>query len=231
MPNRPEPPGHIALFPLSAVLFPYQQMPLQLFEPRYLKLMEERRDLGPAFGIVLTRRGLEVGDQPDVHDVGTSAHLSRAEQLPDGRWVIVVTGGRTSRVLGVDWRNGYATAEVEWLPLDVWDATAPTRAIAVIAAFESFITSVLATSDHPQPGRVPAEVRELLARDPLAGAYLAGARLPINLWQRQELLELQPGAPRLAGIAAATRREQARLATTGVMTTFSPAPPPAISPN
>ena len=105
----------LPVFPLGLVLFPGMLLPLHLFEERYLRLMEERRGVDPIFGVVLTKQGGEVGDQPEIHHIGTAARLLGAGRYPDGRYDIIVRGGRRFRVDGGDWTAGYFTASVTWL--------------------------------------------------------------------------------------------------------------------
>ena len=46
----------LALFPLQIVVFPGEEVPLHIFEPRYRQLVKDTADSGAPFGIVLTRR-------------------------------------------------------------------------------------------------------------------------------------------------------------------------------
>ena len=107
-------PERIPLFPLGVVLFPGMLLPLHLFEERYRRLMQVHQGNDPIFGVVLTRQGREVGDQPQVHEVGTAATLVAAGRYPDGRYDIVVRGGRRFRVEEGDWASSYLTASVSW---------------------------------------------------------------------------------------------------------------------
>src|SRR6202044_2208664 len=55
-------PGtRLAMFPLSAVLFPHATMPLHVFEPRYRELLRDCLAGDARFGIVLIERGSEGG--------------------------------------------------------------------------------------------------------------------------------------------------------------------------
>lgn len=69
----------LRLFPLQTVLFPGMALPLNVFEPRYLQLVDEcTRDDEP-FGVALIREGPEVGGFAVPFDVGTTARIERAE--------------------------------------------------------------------------------------------------------------------------------------------------------
>lgn len=86
-------PGtRLPMFPLSAVLFPQATMPLHVFEPRYRQLMHDCLEGDPRFGVVLIERGSEVGGGDERAELGTRGVITRAAELPDGRWVLEVRG-------------------------------------------------------------------------------------------------------------------------------------------
>ena len=82
-------PGtRLPMFPLSAVLFPHAPMPLHVFEPRYRALMRDCLAGDARFGIVLIERGSEVGGGDERSALGTRGVITKAVELPDGRWVL-----------------------------------------------------------------------------------------------------------------------------------------------
>ncbi|HWF17230.1 MAG TPA: LON peptidase substrate-binding domain-containing protein [Acidimicrobiales bacterium] len=95
----------LPMFPLSAVLFPHAAMPLHVFEPRYRELMRDCLEGDRRFGVVLIERGSEVGGGDARAALGTRGLITRAAELPDGRWLLEVTG---EAVVAID----------EWLPDD-----------------------------------------------------------------------------------------------------------------
>lgn len=198
----------IPLFPLGTVLFPRMLLPLHLFEERYLRLMEDREGSDPIFGVVLTRQGREVGDRPEVHDVGTAATLVGLGRYPDGRFDAVVRGGRRFRVKVGDWDNGYLSSTVTWL--DEPDGTADLGPIAARAAraHDEFLVAFERTNGIEVP-------REGLGDDPAEVAYAICARLPLNTWERQGLLEAASTGDRLNDLLTILRRERTLLEQTG----------------
>src|SRR5271167_2219952 len=99
-------PGtRLPMFPLSAVLFPHASMPLHVFEPRYRELLRDCLAGDARFGIVLIQRGSEVGGGDERSSLGTRGVITEAVELPDGRWVLEITG---EALIAVD----------EWLPDD-----------------------------------------------------------------------------------------------------------------
>ena len=53
----------LPLLPLNAVLFPEMPLQLHIFEQRYRQMVQECLDNDAMFGIVLLRRGREVGSK------------------------------------------------------------------------------------------------------------------------------------------------------------------------
>jgi Lon protease-like protein len=93
------------MFPLSTVLFPRATMPLHVFEPRYRSLMRDCLSSDQRFGVILIERGSEVGGGDVRAALGTKGLITKAIELPDGRWLLQVVG---ESVVEVD----------EWLPED-----------------------------------------------------------------------------------------------------------------
>ncbi len=109
-------PFRLAMFPLGTVLFPGGALPLHVFEPRYRSMMDEAMKGDRRFGVVLISRGSEVGGGDQRVDVGTETRIDEAQQLADGRWVLVATG--VQRVSVASWlpEDPYPAAMVRPLP-------------------------------------------------------------------------------------------------------------------
>ncbi|MDR7295868.1 Lon protease-like protein [Pelomonas aquatica] len=81
----------IPLFPLSSVLFPGGRLPLRIFEPRYLDMVQRCHAQGQAFGVVALTEGQEVRQRQGegflreaFHDIGTLARIEHFEQDQPG---------------------------------------------------------------------------------------------------------------------------------------------------
>jgi Lon protease-like protein len=205
------PSPELPLFPLGTVLFPAAPLPLHIFEERYKRLMADRIDHDPIFGVVLTKIGSEVGDEPLTFSVGTSASLLNLHARANGCFDLAVVGRRRFRVLSGDWSRGYLTASVEWLTEDTSDASRDQLydlRREAIAAFGSFVRTVASQLDADVPD-------ELFPDDPTETSFAIAARLPINTWERQALLEQGSTAERLRALTEMVTRERALLAKTG----------------
>ncbi|SOE02750.1 LON peptidase substrate-binding domain-containing protein [Blastococcus haudaquaticus] len=115
----------IPLFPLGTPLFPGIVLPLQIFEPRYRRLMRDllaHPEAGDRrfFGVVAIRQGWEVervAPAEALYDIGCTARVQAVRPQSDGGFRIVTVGGERFRVLDVVVGDDppYLQAEVEWL--------------------------------------------------------------------------------------------------------------------
>jgi Lon protease-like protein len=85
----------LPLFPLEdVVLFPHSMIPLHIFEARYRKMV--RDVLGSnrlvAISLQLEKENVEDGNIPRVANVASVGELVLAQELPDGRFNLVVRG-------------------------------------------------------------------------------------------------------------------------------------------
>ena len=138
----------LGLFPLGIVLFPTEQIPLHIFEPRYRELIDEcRRDESP-FGLVFA------DDADGMRQVGTFAHVVDVEELEDGRLNIIVEGRDRFRILEETAGREFLTAEVEPLP-DADDPAPGVLAEQSLTLFDRLVALTETdverpTNDHPQ---------------------------------------------------------------------------------
>ena len=118
-------PAEIPLFPLpNVVLFPGVSRPLLIFEPRYREMVADALKGTRIIGMVMLRPGYEkdYDGRPPIYGVGCAGEIEDYEQLPDGRYVILLRGLTTFRVLSEDQRKPYRLAKVETVPEVLRDA-------------------------------------------------------------------------------------------------------------
>lgn len=105
----------ITLFPLHTVLYPGGDLPLKIFEARYVDLVSACLRDGQGFGIAPIRRGHEVGMPAETHPLGTFARIVDWDQGRDSLLHITVHGTARFRILAVAHRaNGLIDADIEW---------------------------------------------------------------------------------------------------------------------
>jgi uncharacterized protein len=109
-------PPTIPIFPLpNVVLFPNVFLPLHIFESRYRQMVQDALAGDRIIGMVLLRPGWEsdYDGRPAVYPVGCAGVITHAEQLPDGRYNIVLRGMEKFRVSSEDHSKPYRIALVE----------------------------------------------------------------------------------------------------------------------
>jgi Lon protease-like protein len=85
-------PRVVAVFPLDgALLLPGGQLPLNIFEPRYLNMIDDAMAGDRIIGMVQTRAG---GDRarPNLAPVGCAGRITSFADTQDGRYLLTLTG-------------------------------------------------------------------------------------------------------------------------------------------
>jgi Lon protease-like protein len=85
-------PALLPVFPLDgALLLPGCQLPLQIFEPRYLNMVDDAMSGSRLIGMIQTRAG---GSRikPNLADVGCAGRVTAYAETGDGRYMITLTG-------------------------------------------------------------------------------------------------------------------------------------------
>ena len=87
----------IPIFPLDLVLFPRQELPLRIFEPRYKQLVDDCMLGDGQFGVCLIDENNSVNGWNSPNLVGTIAKISKCEDVElDGLQLNIETIGRSS---------------------------------------------------------------------------------------------------------------------------------------
>ncbi len=86
-------PHELPIFPLSgAVVLPGVQLPLNIFEPRYLSMVAAALAQDHLIGMVQPRADGEDAEPPLVHRIGCAGRITSYSETLDGRIVMVITG-------------------------------------------------------------------------------------------------------------------------------------------
>lgn len=112
-------PETLALFPLTgAVLMPRGQLPLNIFEPRYLSMIDDALSGSRLIGMIQPTDE-DDGPKPSLYEVGCAGRITSFAETDDGRYVISLTGTRRFRVieeLAAD--MPYRLARPDWSAFD-----------------------------------------------------------------------------------------------------------------
>ena len=86
----------LAVFPLPRVVFfPGTYLPLHIFEPRYRAMVRDCIAYNrPVIAVTLLKPGYEAEyeGRPAMHDIATVGRIEKHEELPDGRFDLVLRG-------------------------------------------------------------------------------------------------------------------------------------------
>ena len=108
-------PEVIAVFPLpGALLLPRGNLPLHIFEPRYLQMIEDcMKTRTRLIGMIQPRTGPK--GEARMNSIGCAGRLTAFSETEDGRYMITLTGVSRFRLLReVDGFTPYLRAEVSW---------------------------------------------------------------------------------------------------------------------
>ena len=192
------------MFPLQTVLLPGSLLPLHVFEPRYLPMIDAVADGDGQLGVVLISRGSEVGGGDVRCDVATMGQVTRTHKLADGRRFVLVVGARRIRVRNWLPDDPHPRAETQDWPDEpedahrVADGDADTvRELgALVSDARRLAVRLRSASD---PALVPGSAADVdLGDDPSQASYRAAALAPLGPLDRYEVLRTPGASERLA---------------------------------
>ena len=108
-------PDTIPVFPLSgALLLPRTRLPLNLFEPRYLQMLDDvLKTDHRLIGMVQSYDGPDGVNK--LHSIGCAGRVTAFSETDDGRYMITLAGASRFRLIGeVDGFVPYRRARVNW---------------------------------------------------------------------------------------------------------------------
>lgn len=87
-------PPSLPLFPLpGALLLPRGQMPLNIFEPRYIAMVDAALATSRLIGMIQPDPGLQPANgQPGLFQVGCAGRITQFAETGDGRYLLQLTG-------------------------------------------------------------------------------------------------------------------------------------------
>ena len=87
-------PKKIPIFPLSNfIIFPKTTVPLNIFEPRYIEMIDESMRSNKLIGMIQPLNFNNVDKlQPDLHQVGCLGKITSFKETDDGRYLIDLKG-------------------------------------------------------------------------------------------------------------------------------------------
>lgn len=178
-------PERIAVFPLGgALLFPRWTLSLNIFEPRYLNMIDDAMSGHRMIGMVQSMGGPKA--LPDLAHVGCAGRITSYAETDDGRYLIVLTGicrfdvdeisdpGTPYRQAAPDWTR----FEGDLTPPEIADLPSRER---LTGALKDYVARNEMSADWSAVEDAPIET--------LVNALCAGC--PFSTIEKQALLEAE----------------------------------------
>ena len=109
-------PSKIAVFPLeNFIIFPKTTVPLNIFEPRYIDMINDSMKLHKLIGIIQPKK-LKYGDKiPELHNIGCLGKITSFKETDSGLYMIELKGlTRFEIIKELSSNNKYRTYEVNF---------------------------------------------------------------------------------------------------------------------
>jgi Lon protease-like protein len=192
-------PDRIPLFPLNVVLLPGADLPLHIFEPRYLEMVRRCLKEKSEFGVLLA---LSKG----VTRVGCTAEIIEVVKRYDDKTLDILTIGREPfRVIEFFEENPLIEGQIDYLE-DRESPANPTMRRELVELYETCYTLIFEdypkNTDGDQSGQI---------------SFAIAGSLPMDLLWKQQILELRSEADRQERLVGYLRAWAPHLQKTGVM--------------
>ena len=90
-------PKKISIFPLSNfIIFPNTSVPLNIFEPRYIQMINDSMKTNRIIGMVQPKNKNEI---PDLYSIGCAGRITSFNETDDGRYLIIIKGISRFKIL------------------------------------------------------------------------------------------------------------------------------------
>lgn len=155
-------PTQIPVFPLSgALLLPRADLPLNIFEPRYLAMVDTAMAADRIIGMIQPLG--DDGDRPGLMRIGCAGRISSYSETPDDRMLISLTGiSRFEIVQELDVGTPFRQVLADYKPFEV-DFISDTGAKdvnrpALLKAFRDYLDANDMSADWQEVDAAPTEV-------------------------------------------------------------------------
>lgn len=112
-------PETVSVFPLpGALLLPRSRLPLHIFEPRYLQMLDDALKTKERL-IAMVQPNPSLNDEKKLHRIGCAGRVTQFSETEDGRYLITLTGVSRFRIKSeLDGFTPYRRCEVSWEGFD-----------------------------------------------------------------------------------------------------------------
>jgi len=194
-------PAIVPLFPLtSAIVFPRGQLPLHIFEPRYLNMVD---DALAANRVIAMIQPLPNGPEEALAAVGTLGRITSFSETDDGRYMLTLTGlARFRLVEELPVKTPYRQARADFAAFER-DLSAPKRTSIdrerLRTALQAYVDTHGFEADWSAVDNAPSE----------ALVNAVATLCPFDAAAKQALLETETLPDRCAALIALLEMEAA----------------------
>ena len=109
-------PKIIPVFPLSNfIIFPNTTVPLNIFEPRYLDMVNDSMKSNKLIGMIQPKNSKDENGIPKLHDVGCLGKIISFRETEDGRYLIELKGKIRFHIINeISSDKKYRSVEVDY---------------------------------------------------------------------------------------------------------------------
>ena len=109
-------PKEIPVFPLSNfIIFPRTSVPLNIFEPRYIDMINDSMKSNKMIGIIQPKISDDKNIVPNLYDIGCLGKITSFHETKDGRYLIELKGLiRFEKIKEINTTNKYRILEVDF---------------------------------------------------------------------------------------------------------------------
>jgi len=109
-------PSKIPVFPLSNfIIFPKTSVPLNIFEPRYLDMVNDSMKSDKIIGMIQPKSSSFRNNKPDLYNVGCIGRITSFTETEDGRCLIELKGVARFRLIKeLETKTRYRILEVDY---------------------------------------------------------------------------------------------------------------------
>ncbi|MEM7426411.1 MAG: LON peptidase substrate-binding domain-containing protein [Pseudomonadota bacterium] len=163
-------PAKLPIFPLGgALLLPRAHLPLNIFEPRYLKMIDDAMRSHRLIGMVQPDSADGIKTQgntdarPSVYGVGCAGRITTFSETEDNRFLITLSGVSRFQVAGeIETEEPYRICEVDFAPFaDDFKPGLGENDVdrdALLDAFRKFLDANKMEADWEEVSETPTEL-------------------------------------------------------------------------
>jgi Lon protease-like protein len=194
-------PIELAMFPLEGAFLPNQDLPLRIFEPRYVALVRHCVEVDEPFGVVLIARGREVGGGDSRCDVGVLCRITECVDQGADRYALRCRTGERIRVCEWLTDDPYPRATVRLWPDEPGDPVT----VAQLVDVEERMMALFERIAEARGAALPDRDVLLGSGEADAGPRLfeLASRIPIGAADRYAVLSAPSAAERLSVLGEA----------------------------